>query len=83
MALLTSGERHHQQIFQTHQCYENRLRNSAPCFRTPRILIESGLRLNLFLNLITIVSQFDFEKHSHATWIPQFGLTIQTYIIYM
>ena len=28
----TSDEGHRQQTFHTNQCYENRLRNSTPCF---------------------------------------------------
>ena len=49
--LLTSDEEHHKQTFHTRKCYESGLKNSAPCFRTSRILIETGLRLNLFLSL--------------------------------
>ena len=44
--------------------------------RISRILIETGLRLNLFLNLChNIVSQF--EKYSHAAWIPHTSLVLQ------
>ena len=40
--------------------------------RISRILIETGLRLNLFHN---IVSQF--EKYFHAAWIPHTSLVLQ------
>ena len=43
-------------------------------FRTSRILIETGLRLNLFLNL---------RNTLYAAWIAQFGLTIQACILYI
>ena len=40
-------------------------------FRTSRILIETGLRLNLFLDLSSNFFQFEIA------WILQFGLKLQ------
>ena len=50
LTLLTSDEGH-LHTFGTPRCYGNGLENSTHCSRTSTALIETGLSLNLFLNL--------------------------------
>ena len=51
-------------------------------FRTSRILTETGLRLNLFLDLWH--NCFPSLRNTlHAAWIAQLGLTILTYPYYI